>query len=75
MRYLVGPAALLSLAGCVATVTPPRVEVAVSAPAVYVPAAPSAVVSVYVEPPIGEPASAPLIPGDHKPAAEHVERK
>ena len=56
MRYIVGPVAVVYLAGCVATVTPPRVEVAVPVPEVYVPAPPPAVVSVYVEPPIGEPA-------------------
>src|ERR1700690_2135326 len=55
MRYLVSPFALLCLVGCVATVTAPRVEVAVPAPEVYVPALPPAVVSVYVEPPVGEP--------------------
>jgi hypothetical protein len=55
MRYFIGPLALFCLAGCVATVVPPRVEVAVPAPEVYVPAPPPAVVSVYVEPPVGEP--------------------
>src|SRR5580692_4370233 len=55
MRYVVIPAVLL-MAGCVATVTPPRVEVAVPAPEVYVPAPPPPVVSVYVEPPISQPA-------------------
>ena len=54
MRYVVIPAFLL-VAGCVATVTPPRVEVAVPAPEVYVPAPPPPVVSVYVEPPIDQP--------------------
>src|ERR1700678_2339969 len=54
MKYVVIPAVLL-LAGCVATVTAPRVEVAVPAPEVYVPAPPPAVVSVYVEPPVGQP--------------------
>jgi hypothetical protein len=46
----------LALAGCVAEVTPPRAKVVVSSPEVYVPAPPRAVVSVYVEPPISEPA-------------------
>ena len=54
MKYVVIPAVLL-LAGCVATVTAPRVEVAVPAPEVYVPAPPPPVVSVYVEPPISQP--------------------
>jgi hypothetical protein len=43
------------LAGCVATVTPPRIRVDVPAPEVYVPPPPRPVVSVYVEPPISEP--------------------
>jgi hypothetical protein len=59
MRYfsvpLVSTSAALLLAGCVATVTPPRVEVTAPAAEVYVPAPPRAVVSVYVEPPISQP--------------------
>ena len=61
MRYVVVIPAALALAGCVATVTPPRVEVVapppavVVAPAEYEPPPPPPVVSVYVEPPIGQP--------------------
>ena len=55
MRYVVVIPAVLLVAGCVATVTPPRVEVAVPAPEVYVPPPPPPVVSVYVEPPIDQP--------------------
>ena len=60
MRYVVAIPAALALAGCVATVTPPRVEVAVPPPVVvepeaYIPPPPPPVVSVYVEPPIGQP--------------------
>src|SRR3984893_13146159 len=59
MRYLVIPIAAIPVAllltGCVAEVTPPRVEVVARPPEVYVPAPPRAVVSVYVEPPISEP--------------------
>ncbi len=55
MRYVVAIPAVLLLAGCVATVAPPRVEVAVPAPEVYVPPPPPPVVSVYVEPPIDQP--------------------
>lgn len=55
MRYLVVIPAALLVVGCVATVTPPRVEVAVPAPEVYVPPPPPPVVSVYVEPPISQP--------------------
>jgi hypothetical protein len=59
MRYLAIsiaaiPAAVL-LTGCVAEVTPPRVEVVARAPEVYVPPPPRAVVSVYVEPPLSQP--------------------
>jgi hypothetical protein len=55
MRYVVVIPAFVLIAGCVATVTPPRVEVAVPAPEVYVPPPPPPVVSVYVEPPIDQP--------------------
>lgn len=55
MRYVVVIPTVLLFAGCVATVTPPRVEVAVPAPEVYVPPPPPPVVSVYVEPPISQP--------------------
>jgi len=55
MRYVVAIPAILLVAGCVATVTPPRVEVVAPAPAVYVPPPPPAVVSVYVDPPISQP--------------------
>ena len=60
MRYVVAIPAALALAGCVATVTPPRVEVAVPPPVVvepaaYVPPPPPPVVSVYVDPPISQP--------------------
>lgn len=56
MKYAVVIPAVLLVAGCVATVTPPpHVEVPVPAPAVYVPPPPPPVVSVYVEPPIDEP--------------------
>ena len=59
MRYVVAIPVALVLAGCVATVTPPRVEVAAPPPVVvepeYVPPPPPPVVSVYVEPPIGQP--------------------
>ena len=59
MRYVVAIPVALALAGCVATVTPPRVEVAAPPPVIvepeYVPPPPPPVVSVYVEPPIGQP--------------------
>ena len=59
MRYPIIPAVAIPVAffltGCVAEVAPPRVEVVARPPVVYVPAAPRAVVSVYVEPPISEP--------------------
>jgi hypothetical protein len=55
MRYVVVIPAVVLLAGCVATVAPPRVEVAAPAPEVYVPPPPPPVVSVYVEPPIDQP--------------------
>src|SRR5215472_16185079 len=57
MRYLVAIPAVLLIAGCVTTVAPPRVEVAVPEPApeVYVPPPPPPVVSVYVDPPISQP--------------------
>ena len=53
---LVAAPVALILAGCVAEVAPPSVRVVAPAPVVYVPAPPRAVVSVYVEPPISEPA-------------------
>ena len=55
MRYVVALPAILLVAGCVATVTPPRVVVTAPAAEVYVPPPPPPVVSVYVEPPIDEP--------------------
>jgi hypothetical protein len=47
--------ATLILAGCVAQVEPPRVEVVARPAVAYVPAPPRAVVSVYVEPPLSQP--------------------
>jgi hypothetical protein len=56
LRSLVAIVVALALTGCVAEVTPPRARIVVPAPEVYVPAPPRSVVSVYVEPPISQPA-------------------
>jgi len=55
MRYVAIPLLLL-ITGCVTEVVPPRAEVVVRPPEVYVPAPPRPVVSVYVEPPLSQPA-------------------
>ncbi len=56
LKSLIASCVALTLTACVAEVTPPRARIVVPAPEVYVPAPPRAVVSVYVEPPISEPA-------------------
>jgi len=56
LNSLVVVSVALALTGCVAEVTPPSARIVVPAPVVYVPPPPRPVVSVYVEPPISEPA-------------------
>jgi hypothetical protein len=46
---------LIALGGCVTEVAPPRVRVYEPPPPIYVPAPPSDVISVYVEPPLEQP--------------------